>query len=651
MKRISCFFIFCTILLLSACGKEKIKPGIPLQDVTAEYEIEGALKSVAALEDGTMFALTGSPAGYRISRFDVQGECTGTYSLESYTNIDSIVVTEDGETIYFVGQNKLSMILMAFHTATGQFEELCDFWFDIVQARKIVLLGDNMYVMGQKKLISHSMYSSTNREYDFSAGDTILCCSMKDGEYSALGIEYPINIASSGKGTLIVFAYFPEEGYCLVEYDPGDASIKQKARLDECRFYDFAVCNDGNSLLYDGMLSSRGLLLADFEDPDLEIEIYDNSTAWNSDFRVWYGAGKVYLQDAGSQKLVSFPLSAVQKKNKAVRLVATGELSAIAPYGCGYRLERIEEEWDKIALKMMAQDTDYDLCLSSSGYGKSIAMRDSDVFYPLNDLPGIGEYLERCFPYVREAATTEDGTIWMLPFSANVYAMLVQEERAAERGLNLHNNMTLSEFAQLVRGLSEEDQGLFMVYPEEVSDDFLKRYFWHNSSVQGGTFLENLESLRVLYRNEALLNPPGNVNQEILLCTVEAFGRYPRYSTREGFSIFSVPKGEPSDKNNVTLYYLVVNGKSKYREEALNYLADLIAYLMRRDDLMIFKDYRAEAGSPEEQIYELFANGEVSFAVDEDVYQKDCADVLKGGQSLEEYVQEVERRLRLYLEE
>ncbi|MDE7210443.1 MAG: hypothetical protein K2O03_03235, partial [Lachnospiraceae bacterium] len=466
MKRISWFFAFCAIIFLSACGKEKIEPGVLLQDVTAEYEMDGVLKSVAALEDGSIFALTASPDGYRILHFNEQGECSNTYSLGDYANIDSIAVAEDGETIYFAGQNKLSMVLAAFHTATGQFEELCDFWFDIVQTKKIVLLDGHVYVMGQEKMVSHRVISGTKQEYDFSAGETLLCCDIESGEYSSLGFEYPINIASGGNGTLIVFAYFPEEGYCLVEYDPKDASTKQRARFDECRFYDFVVCNEGDSLLYDGMRNSRGLLMADFDNLDLEVEVYDDSTAWISDFRIWYGNGKVYLQDAGSQKLVSFPLSAIQKKNKAVRLVATGELSDIAPYGCGYRLERIEEEWDKIALKMLAQDTDYDLCLNSSGYSKSIAMRDSNVFYPLNDLPGIEEYLDRCFPYIREAATTEDGSIWMLPFSANLYAMLVQEERAAERGLALHDDMTLYEFSELVRGLSEQEQGLFMVYPQ-----------------------------------------------------------------------------------------------------------------------------------------------------------------------------------------
>lgn len=655
------FFLLCITIFFfaggfTACGKEKIEPGVPLQELTTEYELEGFFGSVAALEDGTTFALTfieseeDSLWHYQILQFDAQGECKNTYVLDGeYVNVNSIAVSEDGKTVYFVGQHEtISMYLFAFHTDTGQIDEVCNLRTAVVRVKKIVQLGDYMYVMGQKRWSGGTIYGP---DYNFAAKETLLCCSMKDGEYSPLGFEYPISIADSGKGTLMVFAYFPEEGYCIVEYDPKDASTKQKARFDECRFYDFAVCNDGNSLLYDCHLNFRGLLMADLDNLDLEIEVYDNSIAWMSDSQVWYGYDNVYFQDAVSQNLVRFPLSAVQKKNKTVRLVATQQLSDIAPYGCGYRLERIEEEWDKIALKMLAQDKDYDLCLGSSDYSKSIVIRDSSMFYPLNDLPGIEEYLEKCFPYVREAATTEDGVIWMLPFSANVYAMMVQEERVSERGIDLYNNMSFDEFAQLVCGLSEKDEGLFHVYPEGISDEFMKQYFWHNTSVQNETFLKDLENLRVLYQNKALLYPLKDVNEEILLCSIETFGRYPFTITRNGFSVYSVPKEKAIDKNNISLYYLVVNGKSKNTKEALSYLADLIAYLMKRDDLMIFKDYQPEAGSWKEQIHSLFENGEVSFAIDEDVYQKDYIEVLKSDQPLTEYVKEIERRLRLYWQE
>ncbi len=408
-------------------------------------------------------------------------------------------------------------------------------------------------------------------------------------------------------------------------------------------------------MIYDYVGNSRGLVLADFDNLELEVDLYmDSFIAVVSDSKVWYENGRVYLEDSSSRKLVGFPLDDVQKKNRTVRLIATSELSYVAPYGCGYALERQEEDWDKIALKVLAQDSDYDLCMGASSYARGLAMRDSDVLCPLNDVPGIDEYFDRCFPYVREAATTESGEIWMLPFSANLYAMLVHEERAAQQGLSLHNNMTFAEFVQLVQGLSEKEQGMFYMYPKEIGDDVLRKYFGHYTSVQGGEFLEYMEGLRTLYQKENLLKPPGNVNQEILLCTIESVGRFPMslsYIGRDGFSVYSIPKGEELAKNNVTLFYLAVNKKSKYKEEALCYLADLIAYLMKQDELLIFKDYKTEVGSREEQTHKLFENGEVFFAIDEDVYQKDYVEVLKSNQSLEEYSEEVERRLQLYLKE
>ncbi len=654
MKKGRYFYIFCMVVFLAACGQEKVEPGVPLQDVTTEYETKGVVRAVASLKDGTVFAVTVGLSGYQFDCFDGEGKGIWSCPLEGYGNIDSIITAEDGKTIYFVGQkDSIFMYLFAFHTDTKQVDELCNFGVDIARARKIVLLDDKMYIMGQKKMRTGSF--SNNADYDFSLGETLLCCSMEDGEYSDMEFEYPINIAESGKGTLLILAYFPDEGYCFMEYNPKDGSAKQKAKLDHYKFDDFAVCNNGNSLIYDYLGNSRGLVLADFDNLELEVDLYmDSLIAVVSDSKVWYENSRVYLEDSSTQKLVGFPLDDVQKKNRTVRLIATSELSFVAPYGCGYALERQEEDWDKIALKVLAQDQDYDLCMGSSSYARGLAMRDSDVLCPLNDVPGIDEYFDRCFPYVREAATTESGEIWMLPFSANLYTMLVHEERAAQQGLNLHNNMTFAEFVQFVQGLSEKERGMFYMYPKEIGDDVLRKYFGHYTSVQGEKFLEYMEGLRALYQKENLLNPPGDVNQEILLCTIELVGRFPMslsYMGRNGFSVYSIPKGEDLDKNSVTLYYLAVNKKSKYKEEALCYLADLIAYLMKQDELLIFKDYKTEAGSREEQTHKLFENGEVFFAIDEDVYQKDYVEVLKSEQPLKEYAEEVERRLQLYLKE
>ena len=74
-------------------------------------------------------------------------------------------------------------------------------------------------------------------------------------------------------------------------------------------------------------------------------------------------------------------------------------------------------------------------------------MKNSNSFYPLNDIPGIEEYLDRCFPYVREAATKEDGTIWMLPFLVFVDGMLVQEVKFLQDNIIFSDGVTCEKLA------------------------------------------------------------------------------------------------------------------------------------------------------------------------------------------------------------
>ena len=649
--------IFCMLLFFAACGKTKIEPGVPLQDVLTEYESEGVVKAVTTLKDGTAFAIIANETQphYWIHRFDTQGKCTGTYPLNDCANIDTIVAEEDGDTIYFMGQsNSLYVNLMKYRISTGETETLTNFGNAFSQATHLVLLDDKIYAKGQRSYSSAlHMSSAAMTEYDFSAKDVIMYYSFSEGYYLPLDLKYPVSMADSGNGTLIVLAYYPDNGYCLVEYDPQEDACELRTALDNYKFFDFAVCNSGKSLVYDNPWSAQGIVISDLDNIDLEIEVYDNFLP-SSPNRVWAGGGRIFLQDFHTQKLISFPLDSVQKKNKAVSLVATPELSSVVPYGCGYTLERMEESWDKIALKMLAQDRDYDLCMGSSEYAGSITLRDSGTMYPLNDLPGIEEYLDRCLPYLREAAVDENGTIWMLPFSASILTLRVQEEQLAQAGIDLRDNMTIREFAEVVSALSPEEAGRLDAFPNDISSNFLRQYFWHNTTAQDEFFLETLKSLRALHQNEDLLRIDYVPGGEPLLSMLLPYGKEPEMelmATRDGASLLSIPKGRAEDKNNVTVYFLCVNKKSKNRTEALQYLTDLITYLMRKNEFYCFLDYEAEPGSLQEQIHRLFENGEICFAIDEDVCGTDYIEVLSGDRPLEEYALEVERRLQLYRSE
>ena len=577
--------ILCILVFLTACGKMKIEPGVPLQELRTEYEAEGAVKAVTTLKDGTIFAITareGKP--YCLYRFNAQGERTGLYPLDGYSNIDSIAAEEDGDTVYFMGQsNSLYMSLAKYRISTGELENLCDFGNTFAQVTQIVLLDDKIYAMGQRRFHPTLLMSANaSNEYDFSAGDTLMYYSLAGNFYLPMELESPISIASGGSGTLIALAYFRDDGYCLVEYDPKEDVFQAKTKLEEYKFYDFAVCNEGKSLLYNNPGNSQGIVMSDFDSINLEIEVYDTSASHVSN-RVWYGNGLVFLQDFDSNKLVSFPLADVQKNNKTVSLISTYELSSVAPYGCGYALERIDESWDKIALKMLAQDQDYDLCMGSSDYAGSITLRDSGTLYPLNDLPGIEEYLDKCFPYIREAATDENGMIWMLPFSVNTWAIRVEEEQMEQAGVRLRDHMTISEFADAVSELPPEAAGRLEISPDHIGSYFFQQYFRHNTTAQNEFFLECLSNLRMLYQNRELLQFTKYVpGENRLLGLLDCYGRQPELEAMmigSSASLYNIPKGRAEDKNSVTVYFLAVNQKSPRLAEALRYLADLTAYL------------------------------------------------------------------------
>ena len=54
--------------------------------------------------------------------------------------------------------------------------------------------------------------------------------------------------------------------------------------------------------------------------------------------------------------------------------------------------------------------------------------KNKGSFYPLNKVPYVKEYIDGCFPYIRDAATDEDGNIRMIPIDISIPIIIYQEE-------------------------------------------------------------------------------------------------------------------------------------------------------------------------------------------------------------------------------
>ena len=199
-----------------------------------------------------------------------------------------------------------------------------------------------------------------------------------------------------------------------------------------------AYCSEQQAVIY--MSLGRGLVLSYFTDLDVECELYPDFGF--QDNNICYVNGNVAVRTSAENTVIQFPLAQVKCENRTIRYIRP-EMWGIDPFGCGYEIQHTELTQDKFALKVMALDKDFDLCYVNSYGSFGYSMKEYGVFYPLNDIPRIQEYLDACFPYVKEAATDVDGNIWMLPIAVDIPGVVVKKDATDE--VLFKENMTYEE--------------------------------------------------------------------------------------------------------------------------------------------------------------------------------------------------------------
>ena len=636
----------------SACGKKQAEPGIPLQELIVEYPLYNPL-AYAAAEDGTVYIVNfdqteeGEPE-YQLHCFDKQGTHEGWVGLgEEYSMIEALAVSEDGKQVYFTAQNAeygMDLYLFSYSAEDKEIDMLCGLsYFDHV--RQLAVVGDAVYLLGQSP--NWQIEKAPDSGYSFS-GERLVGYLPAAEELVQLGFDFPVSMSASGTGTLIVLGYLTGDGYCMMEYDPAKDSMQVISRLENYKFDRFAACNGGKDVIYDYNLNSRGLVLSDIRQLSVEAELYPDSMTIL--MAPGYTGGRVYCHSRQTGSLISFPLAAVQRNNEELTFISKENGALNAPYGCGYSMNRVELSDDKLTLKILARDKDFDLCMGSTLFGSGGNLRENGVFYPLNDVPEIEEYLNRCFPFVREAATKEDGTIWMLPVDVNIFGMVIRQKAAEEAGLSLYDGITWKEFAQEIRGTTEETRKWIEARPSFLTSVFGHQYFTRYHTLEGEAFQDAYTALFEIWNT-----PCGGEASEdnFILKSVGGpiwlgFGSdYTRQQYGEDAAFISMPKLGAEDRNIANCVYLAVNPDSSRRDEARAYLAALAAYLSRSEELPFFKEWQGE-GVLDKTMHKTYENGEIGFAVDYDIYGEGFDELFSGTMTLSEYIKRTEQKLEMY---
>ena len=517
-------------------------------------------------------------------------------------------------------------------------------------AKQMVCLENRIYILGFNNYVRFDDSKVFQEAYK-SKGEKLVYYNIEDKKGYVIGFNIPISMSACDDGTLLINSYLDNEGYCLLKYDSKKDTMEVVASFDTGLFQYFATFDKGNKLIYITNSNSRGLVLSDIKSINEQAEIYSDATVFH--FGIYYVKGQVYCM-TNTRAIVRFTLDKVHKENPVIQYISP-KYQDNEPYGYGYSMKRSELEDDKFALKLLSQDKDYDLCFmnTSSSFGYNI--RKNGVFYPLNNVEGIKEYLDSCFPYVKEVAINENGDIWMLPIGVDIPGLVVNKEVLAKENIGLKNNMTYEEFYQVQEKMTKELYQKASCSSYVIYSSFFAQYFNQQTDLDYKVLRDKLP-LFCKYNSRLPYGKYINLNDEFLYdyCNSSSYYQIILNQTKEDINldVYPMPKLNATDKNIGTCSFLAVNPNSKNLKETLAYLADWISYTMEQDKIPLhFKQPVQEEETLRQSIYDLYKNGEITFYMDRDAYVDGFIDVVENGADIEEYIKETKRKLDKYLNE
>ena len=634
---------------LSACDGKGRNTGKPIQEVSTLCETKNVQTYTIDGEGNLIyFDMPIEPdTELLLIKKDREGNevFSRPFDVNTFCNLSAMAV--EGDTLYFAADgivgNDVCAFLYAYQMNTGESIFLQSFRY-FKHVDRILVNADRIYLLGRNSV---SGPGGRSNRYAY-RGEKVMWIprGIEQPEVYELDIADPIDMALEEDGTPVFYVH-DTDGFSLLRYQEKTDTVKTIAKMAEYRMNSFAVCNQGNSILY---YTERGLVLSEISELEVESELYPKTTFW--DKGLCYVNGTVACRTQKGE-LVRFPLSEVEKKAKTIRFLSVG-YEIETPYGCGYRIERenfSEGEMNRFALKVLAQDKDYDMCMVDSSDPISYNLKENGVFYPLNDVPGIEEYLEACFPYVREAAVNQDGQIWMLPIQVNIPGFVMDTDTASAYGFR--ENMTYREYFLAQSTIPEEMRKQIGTPWVALIRFFFSQYFRGNDTVNTDTFRDTMLLFSEYLDYIKPYSMGGDETQAVYQCVTDAM-RYRILSLSDAFDssvVYSWPKVSEEDGNVGTCLFLAVNPESGRLQETLQYLEDWIAFTMQQPDQpLFFEDRSVGTSAYEASLFGLYQGGAIAFAPDAEITDG-YEEVLSDSTAIDRYISETERKLKVYLNE
>lgn len=626
------------------------------------YEEHGSIGSFA-VEDGKVYAFApiydddGAVTEHILYCLDENGSAEELRHMESAPAVFDI---SDG-TMYGTDYDNGSYVLSQYDIETDENGVICEL-SGFMQFNKLTVYEDTAWILGihEDRTGIQGEYSDKLGTYSYN-GEVLISVDLKTGEITQSAVDFPIAF-SVFEGECAVYTA-DENGYYFTDFE----DEKHLAHNIEM-LYNFELYEPERFVFTAGSGLNLGKIMAGtVRLEDGTSDVINNVYAMNG---LYVQDGFTYFRKAsdtlgGEEQICRFRNSEYIKKNNKIRFISQ-EYSFDAPFGCGYTIEHISMSDDSFALSILSQDSSFDMCVVNSYDTVAGNIRDKGSFYPLNDIPEVQEYLNSCFPYLKEAATDSNGEIWMLPVSITVPAILFSEKNCASAGVKFTDGMTVQQLVeQCERAHSSDYNNGYGIHPYTLTQNWMIQYLTHSDSVDTEVFRSFSEYTREKLNMSDMTSYPEYmhiVNQAQNMLYFEGGEELFlfSYSTElpeqawlaglEGFSACAIPRMDGGDVNTATCAFITVNPASENLEATLDYVASLAEHLSQQQDSFMLSDKKMySAGNT--ALYDIYANAEVGFNVSDELIYDSYVRYHAGELSLDEFITEAQRKYSAYLNE
>ncbi len=344
---------------------------------------------------------------------------------------------------------------------------------------------------------------------------------------------------------------------------------------------------------------------------------------------------------------------------------------------CDVKVEMVQpEDSELMVTKLLAGDSDYDFMMLSTDSSLARDILRTGAYYSLNEIPEVTGLLERYHGYLKEAATAENGDVWMIPCGVNVPFVLYREDVCKEYGLDF-TDMTYLEFMKQVDALPKKGEHTFIVpyylMTGDITNKFERTYGYENMSESEMELLRGyMEKIRAydvpfnegkwwLLSSEERPSYISDASMKNIVFKLERSDNMTLSSSLNffrigGFRAMELPDLEEGVDcpSGASVDFIVINPKSDKLELTLQYVSELCEKL-QKDTTNAFRWMsQGEDFSDNvlrEDIYRLISEGEVYSLYPYDVVGAELMAYREGKQEFDVMLEEIQRNIKMFQEE